>query len=498
MLILALVLLSPIQLAIQANAIAIEMTCVYFVCATVLYGLGFEFATNADWQQGAADFFWSCTDTVKNLFIDAWNFWGEKSRELCKWTGEQWAAITVCAHDYYVNAYKSLDVAPGSDGTYGFTADSIFTVELQNVIGGTIQQVNIADSILTFYDVDRNSHIYSTIPYNDVFPQEYLRSDDDHWSYYNSFSVPKANLIYFQIWSTSSPLSYDSSTKEYYYDPIKATGYSGSFSSYDMSKSSAQFRVSFKTTDGQPIYLLDIGNGSLSSTGFYVVNGKLCYFAQDKNLSTLGQKSWHFIEYGTDKHVAMYDDSLATDDYWDKPQSMWHDVLIKGGFSVPGYKSDVVGGHVRPLNPTAPDVYTGTDDVVIHSPIDKPLDEPTEKDYADVRAANPADIIEQTTTVDRPSDLPDIDSGGLATKFPFCIPYDLYNLFTGFAGTAAPPKFTIPFKYYKQDDGTYLIDYDIVIDFEQLSDIAYICRWFVGIEFVLGLIFVTRKLIGAQ
>lgn len=486
MLILVLVLWSPIQLAIQANAVVGTLTaCGIFVAGVVLQGLMVQFATDADFRQGAADFFWSLPGKIQDGLCNMYQCWESGTKIIGKWTGEQWAELSGYARDYVVNAYSSLDVSPGADGTFGFTADSIFTVELQKDPSGTIQQMQLADCVLTLYDTDNYPTVYSKMPKS----TDYLLDDNQHCARYSVFTVPRCNLIFYDIQQQPNP-AVIGDDGEPYIDPSKYTGYTGSFSSFDWSKV-IDARLQFKTSNNEPINLL-CGCNANDYAQFYTIDGVVCYFTRDSN-------GWGFFDFATQSHVSLVDnDTGDTYDYWDSPKGMYGDVVKLGGFSLPNYKGDVVKPHVKPVGGNIPDVYTGTDDVVIHSPIDKPLDEPTEKDYADVRAANPADIVEQVTTVDRPSDLPDIDSGGLSTKFPFCIPYDLYNLFTGFAGTAAPPKFTIPFKYHKQDDGTYLIDYDIVIDFEQLSDIAYICRWFVGIEFVLGLILATRKLIGAQ
>ena len=136
-----------------------------------------------------------------------------------------------------------------------------------------------------------------------------------------------------------------------------------------------------------------------------------------------------------------------------------------------------------PITGTVPDVYTGSQSVGITVPDDLVKS----NDMTTLNEMTQADVIEYVDTASYPDGVPVIDSSGLFDKFPFCIPYDIYNLFVGFSAEAIPPKFIIPFKYGD------LVDTSITIDFSELSDIAYICRWFVGIEFVLGLILITRK-----
>lgn len=147
-----------------------------------------------------------------------------------------------------------------------------------------------------------------------------------------------------------------------------------------------------------------------------------------------------------------------------------------------------------PITGTVPDVYNGAQSVGITVPDDLVKS----NDMTTLNEMTQADVIEYVDTVSYPDGVPKIDSSGLFDKFPFCIPKDIYNLFIGFSSEASPPKFDIPFRYLKQNNGSYLIDYTITIDFEQLSDIAYLCRWFISIEFVLSLIMITRKVIGAQ
>lgn len=110
------------------------------------------------------------------------------------------------------------------------------------------------------------------------------------------------------------------------------------------------------------------------------------------------------------------------------------------------------------------------------------------------------DVIEYVdTTVDYPEGVPEIESGGLFDKFPFCLPKDIYNLFANFYNSnAKAPKFTIPVKIGQQDDGTYFVDYDIEIDLSFLDPVVPIFRFGISAGFVLSLILITRKMIGAQ
>lgn len=78
-------------------------------------------------------------------------------------------------------------------------------------------------------------------------------------------------------------------------------------------------------------------------------------------------------------------------------------------------------------------------------------------------------------------------------KFPFCLPWDVYNLFSGLEQEGKPPKFTIPFKFDKLG-----IHESFTIDFSQFEEQIKIIRFFLGASFVLALILISRKLIGSE
>lgn len=102
------------------------------------------------------------------------------------------------------------------------------------------------------------------------------------------------------------------------------------------------------------------------------------------------------------------------------------------------------------------------------------------------------DVQNPPTTPDIDLPLPEIPRNIFTDKFPFCLPYDLYNAFVGLVATPTPPKFTMPMEI-----GGWL-DEDIEIDFEPFTPLALICRWGLSVIFVIALIKISRKMIGAQ
>ena len=78
----------------------------------------------------------------------------------------------------------------------------------------------------------------------------------------------------------------------------------------------------------------------------------------------------------------------------------------------------------------------------------------------------------------------------LSTVFPFCIPFDLYNCFTGFNATPIEPKFTVNFA------GSALAEAGTVeLDLTKFEVVFEIVRYFAFAGFVVGLILVTRQLV---
>lgn len=77
----------------------------------------------------------------------------------------------------------------------------------------------------------------------------------------------------------------------------------------------------------------------------------------------------------------------------------------------------------------------------------------------------------------------------IVSKFPFCIPFDLYNMVALLASDPVEPVFHIPLKIGK------LVDEEIVLDFKQFDLAIQIIRWGEYICFVGGLAYATRNYI---
>ena len=140
----------------------------------------------------------------------------------------------------------------------------------------------------------------------------------------------------------------------------------------------------------------------------------------------------------------------------------------------------------------SPDDLTNTDTLTkvatetMQKEVEKNTVDEKEKEDEDKK---PAPMPEYPTP-----DKVDID-GSEATRdwrlvFPFCIPFDMIDLYRVFVAEPQAPHWEIPLK-----SETFNIDYTFVIDFEQFEVLAEIFRTFQIILFILGLCMITSKVI---
>lgn len=135
---------------------------------------------------------------------------------------------------------------------------------------------------------------------------------------------------------------------------------------------------------------------------------------------------------------------------------------------------------------TNPDTQTQVATKTMQESVTKNTVDEKEKEDEDTK---PAPMPEYPTP-----DKVDID-GSEATRdwrlvFPFCIPFDMIDLYRVFVAEPQAPHWEIPLK-----SETFNIDYTFVIDFEQFEVLAEIFRTFQIILFILGLCMITSKVI---
>jgi Periplasmic protein TonB, links inner and outer membranes len=75
-------------------------------------------------------------------------------------------------------------------------------------------------------------------------------------------------------------------------------------------------------------------------------------------------------------------------------------------------------------------------------------------------------------------------------RFPFCIPWDIYEGVSALKANTKVPKWRIPFEIKR-----FGIKEGVTIDLSEYKTLRTICNWFLRILFVLGLVMISRNII---
>ncbi|MEE0929422.1 MAG: hypothetical protein UIM53_00315 [Acutalibacteraceae bacterium] len=192
----------------------------------------------------------------------------------------------------------------------------------------------------------------------------------------------------------------------------------------------------------------------------------------------VGWTNWlNDLIFGDSSSSALGNPSIDTTAY--PGNDTWHDGSINDdvgissgsiGIAVPGDISDVVD--------YSPDVARDI------SSTDVSIDTDVNPDVKpNVKPSSPDKVLP-------PLSLPEVL---FKEKFPFCLPWDIYSLFANLQAKPECPKFEISFELKR-----FGIDESIVIDLSLFEEQIKIVRFFIGLGFTLVLIFVSRKMIGAE
>lgn len=487
MLTLALALFPSTQIV---KAEALLTAAVYFTCATIFASMAINLVgSDEQVRRSIANWFYNAVDDVKNAIYEASTNVKVGSALKLRFSAEDWQKITQEIVNYYKINYDSDGVAVtvGENGHIGFTSDSQFSFALSNDSDDSvyIQHVYLNGMTVTFWDKAVNG--------SSVF---------DHWAMQPSESDEQAIQQVKNCFNAYSSYTVNISNLALtYYSLIDQFACRGTCTSVNN-----RFAVTRDRSGFAPFthYFLDVAGTNLSNFYWkydkqYSINGTVCY------LLRCADNKYRFVTYSSAfgdesnySYVTLKNyDTNATYDSFDSLEQLWSIAAEAAGLDFPATDyNDVVNGDIynTPAIPSfgsVPDVYNGTDSVIITVPQDI-------TDVNDISKVLDSDITISTDTVaDYPDGVPEIDSSGLFDKFPFCLPVDIYNMITGFYAPAEAPRYVIPIKLFPQNDG-YLIDYNLVVDFSFLDPVIPIIRYGTSFIFIVGLILITRKMIGAQ
>lgn len=87
-------------------------------------------------------------------------------------------------------------------------------------------------------------------------------------------------------------------------------------------------------------------------------------------------------------------------------------------------------------------------------------------------------------------------TNSLSTKFPFSLPYDLFAILNILVADPVDPVFEVPFRAGQVfNNGNYLIDEKISLDFTEFHKTIEVFRFFIQLYWIVGLLFLTPKFI---
>lgn len=75
-------------------------------------------------------------------------------------------------------------------------------------------------------------------------------------------------------------------------------------------------------------------------------------------------------------------------------------------------------------------------------------------------------------------------------RFPFCIPWDLYNGVSALKANTKVPRFDLPFEIKRLG-----VSEKVTVDFSEYEKLAILCRWFFRLLFGVGLAMISRSII---
>lgn len=207
-----------------------------------------------------------------------------------------------------------------------------------------------------------------------------------------------------------------------------------------------------------------------------------------KQSKILGGSSWQMSFYNTTSKEFLYPDLEAI--YILKSTLSYEELMSKD--NVINITTDTAT-----IDNTLDNI--GDDDNITILPLPLPIDPVTDKPL-DI-PVNPADVLDIPTaipiapTIPMPPELPDLPDLELPTsiidKFPFCLPFDLYNLIFSLNAVPEAPNFEVPMVIEEWD-----IDWSFSIDLSPYTWVAKIFRYLVLAGYVFALIYGTNRLIG--
>ena len=454
----------------------------FFLLLAILTASGITFSSVANAHIGTDAFYNNCSPNLQK-WLDS------KAMEITAFSAGV-SSIAVTCSKYWSDVIDAIALTFGD-----YTG-----VDVRLPIEGdfTLSVGNKISTQLSYSSTSHNQYVADTF-YYDVYGRDFDFSKSPSFisNIHNSspYNLIIALTIAGSITLVNNTYGIQSNTQ----------GSIDSFIAYNDTHSFLNYNMSFIGSSSCPLY----------------VNGEPCTLVKTSTGYTLQNSAGSNvisgnILVGTDVPVP---DSICPDNVFPNEKSLndWISGLINGDIpsvgALPGNPDIDVGA--MPGNDTwhdgIDDVATGNPSIGIRVPTD--ITDETITDYThdvarDIASADK--VLDDTSTDDKdkpgdkdddkkpsskPSGLPSMTLPEILfkNKFPFCLPWDLYSLFVSLNATPKAPKFTIPFKNERLN-----IDYEITIDISDYEMFAKLSRASLSVVFVIALVLLSRKLIGAE
>ncbi len=459
---------ATIQPTFRVNAVAVLDDAVFFVAATVLLWFGVTVATDADGQQAVADFFWSCAEGVQNRIKTAASNISNLYMFYYTWSSEAWKQIADDVQKYFGNLGGAA--VPGmGQGAINPTGDKLGLTD---------------DTKFTMYFADTDSDLYK-FPSGSLYIDRRMTFDELATYVDNdSFAVNGNTDNFIAVLRNSDGLSFVK---------IMPWSYGDNFCYRTMSfEHPDDFNNGYINIYGSyfkfsPPFLQEVfGPGGQDS--YITYNGCFYDYKEDSGV-------WRFYCPST----GTYYPGLQAYSRTDLSLAFLHSLgfVVPNNLDAPDYFAD----KTNPFEVNK-DVFNGKLDDVADMDADSTISTvlPNSMDKLNEMEANPSLVTDLTQEGLYNADIPAINSSPAlwTTKFPFCLPWDLYDLFTGFSCDEAVPVFDF-LLMPKNAFGLNLDDdFYVHIDLSDFDFVVKMFRFFVGASFVVLLILISRKLIGGE
>lgn len=471
---------------LQAHAVAGVDDAIFFIVAFLIC-CGMTFASTSAATNAAQQFYAQAPPSVQEI-IDY------QAEQLQKDTALPFGVLAVLKSDWKAlidefmaqfPQYCNIDLDYTSLVKNQLTEDTLF----KSLVAGTTVSISTpwtldtnifiqtsANTTLSIYGMDTLRKVVGSDLYNQIsnYNSNFKKMNNTHFAVFNVPALDFTVILIIGFNSSNSSviskLAYFNSNSDVYINgfPVSGIGtysialYKNEICNYTFDSVSRSYTLTASTYGN--IVSRWIADDVISSNDNLIDCDDLCLPINKISQLLLGED---VFDVGIDSsHIPGIDSFPSTAD--DLTDVLTYPDSI--GISVPRDLSDTI-------TKTAEDIRT------------------VDKDKTDTKDDTKDDTSDNPNTKPKKPSIPSMSLPEILfkEKFPFCLPWDIYNLFVGLQAEAEAPRFVMPFKFERLG-----IDEEIVIDFSDYEEQIKIIRFFTGAMFVLALVMISRKIIGAQ